>query len=137
MTLTLKIDPPLEQRLLEHAASQGLDPDRFAVAAIEEKLRRVLPEPPHLSREESELLQQINLGFSGETWDHYDGLILKRENGTITPAELEELKGLTDQLESQNVRRMEALIKLARLRGTSLESLMDELQIKPHKRRNR
>jgi hypothetical protein len=135
MTLTLKIDPTLEQRLRQHAARRGLEPDSYAVAAIEEQLRRDRFEPPHLSHEESELLQQINLGFDGETWNRYDSLIAKREERTLTATELDELKGLTEQLEKNNLRRIEALVKLARMRNTNLEALMDQLQIKPHERR--
>ncbi|HSZ54142.1 MAG TPA: hypothetical protein VK797_00665 [Tepidisphaeraceae bacterium] len=136
MTLTLKIDPTLEQRLREHAARRGLEPDSYAVAAIREQLRRDRVEPPHLSGKEADLLQQINLGFSSETWDRYDSLISKRENLTLTPPELDELRALTEQLETQNVRRIDALVELARLRDTTLEALMDALQIKPHERRS-
>jgi len=136
MTLTLKIDPTLEQRLREQAAKRGIEPDSYVVAAIQEQLRRDRVEPPHLSRQEADLLRQINLGFTSETWDRYDSLISKREDGTLMPGELQELKGLTDRLEEQNVRRIEALVKLARLRNMSLEALMDELQIKPHQRRS-
>jgi hypothetical protein len=134
MTLTLKIDPQLEQRLREQAARQGLKPDSYAVAAIEEQLRRDGQTAPHLSRDESQLLQQINIGFSNETWDRYDDLVARREDETLTSEEFEELKALTNQIEEQNVHRIQALIELARVRNTTFEALMDELQIRPRQR---
>lgn len=136
MTLNLNIDRTLERQLREEAAKRGINADSYAVAAIEEQLRRDRTEPSHLSQEESKLLQQISVGFSGQTWERYDRLIAKRQHGTLTPPELQELKDLTDQLEAENVRRIEALIKLARLRNTSLAALMDELQLKPRERQD-
>ncbi|HXE53832.1 MAG TPA: hypothetical protein VN541_12495 [Tepidisphaeraceae bacterium] len=135
MTITLKLDPALERRLRERAAQRGLDPDSYAEAAIREQLQRDPIQVPRLSAEEADLLKQINLGFSNETWDRYDLLIGKRENETLTAKELDELRGLTDELEAANVRRIEALTRLARLRNTTLQAIMDELQIKPHQRR--
>jgi hypothetical protein len=135
MTLNLKIDPALERRLREQAASRGIRPDSYAVAAIQEQLRRDGFEPPQLSEDESTLLQEIASGFSNEVWNRFDALTAKRQRGTLTRDELEELTGLSDQLEEQNVRRIETLLRLASLRNTSLEALMDELQIKPHARR--
>ena len=70
-------------------------------------------------------------------WNRYDQLVSKRENETLTGAEFEELKSLTDNLEQQNVRRIHALAKLAALRNKSLDMMMKELQIEPHNRLDR
>ena len=45
--------------------------------------------------------------------------------------DLSVIKQITDQIESANVRRMEALIKLAELRQTTLDALMDALELRP------
>lgn len=52
----------------------------------------------------------------------------KTPNSSI---EQQELKQLTDQLEIANAHRIEALIKLAYLRSTTLDGLIDELGIRP------
>jgi hypothetical protein len=78
---------------------------------------------------ESELLKEINLGLSVDTWSAYHSLIAKRQAETLTEAEGRQLIEISDELEVANVRRMKALIELANLRGQSLDSLMQELGI--------
>lgn len=136
MTLTLRIDPNLERELREQAARIGLDPDSYAVAAIQERIHRDRTDPLHLSQAESELLQDINLGFSEEFWTRYDELVSRRENEILTPQEHQELISLTNQVEQRNVGRIESLAKLARLRNTSLDAIIRELGIKPRSRGN-
>lgn len=87
-------------------------------------------QPLHLSETESTLLQQVNLGLSQEEWGHYRELIAKRRAETLTHDEQEELIALSDRIEEANARRMESLVKLARLRETPLEVLMEQLGIK-------
>jgi hypothetical protein len=136
MTLTLKINPTLEQRLQKQAAKRGVKPDSYAVTAIEEKLRldRTIPAP--LSHEESELLAQINSGLPAETWERYDRLIAKRRAETLTSTEYRELVRLTNTVETDHARRMELLMKLARLRNVPLEAVMKQLGLKPRRHRN-
>ncbi len=115
------------------------------VEAIKEKERIVIrPKPSELkkrpeqkqipasslSRRETELLQEINRGLSQEDWQRYRELVANRRAEALTPAEQTALIALTDQIEEANVRRIEGLAELARLRGTSLEMLMDKLGIK-------
>jgi hypothetical protein len=87
-------------------------------------------EAASFSNTETELLQQINLGLSQETWQQYHQLIAKRRSETLLPVEQETLIRITDEIEITNARRMSALVKLAQYRETSLETLMDELGIK-------
>ncbi len=81
MTLTIEIEPELEARLREEAARFGLDTNTFIQRTLKNGLRRgkkgsrVLP--PHLSRQESELLQKVNQGLSPETWQEYHELRAK------------------------------------------------------------
>jgi hypothetical protein len=85
--------------------------------------------PPRLSRTETVLLQQIELGLSQETWQRYHELIDKRRAEALSRAEQQELISLSDRLEIANARRMGYLAELARLRRIPLPSLMDELGI--------
>lgn len=78
---------------------------------------------------ESDLLQEINLGVSADTWLKYHTLIGKRQDETLTEAEQQQLIEISDRLEVANVRRMKALIELSDLRGQSLSTVMQELGI--------
>jgi hypothetical protein len=78
---------------------------------------------------ESDLLKEINLGVSADTWTEYHILIAKRQAETLTEEEQQQLIEISDRLEVANVRRMKALIELANLRGQSLSTLMQELGI--------
>lgn len=77
------------------------------------------------------MLQQVNLALSDKFWLRYRALRAKLADETLTAIEQQELKRLTDQLEIGNARRMQALIKLAHLRNTTLDALIDELGIRP------
>jgi hypothetical protein len=78
---------------------------------------------------ESDLLKEINLGVSTDTWDEYHTLIAKRQAQTLTDDEQQQLIGISDRLEVANVRRMKALIELSDLRGQPLSTVMQELGI--------
>lgn len=129
--ITLEIPPELEQQLREAAAKQGLDPDRYIVNALTDRLCPTTSSPLHLSRTEAELLQQINLGLPQTTWDTYHKLIAKRRAETLTAEEHKTLIGISDRLEQANAHRIQCLIELASLRNISLETLMQQLGIEP------
>jgi ABC-type uncharacterized transport system ATPase subunit len=78
---------------------------------------------------ESDLLKEINLGISADTWTIYHLLIAKRQSEILTEEEHQQLIEISDRLEAINVRRMKALIELSNLRGQSLDSLMQKLGI--------
>ncbi len=78
---------------------------------------------------ESDLLKEINLGVSTDTWAEYHRLIAKRQAEILTDVEQEQLIEISDSLEVANVRRMKALIELANMRGQSLDTVMQELGI--------
>lgn len=84
---------------------------------------------PRLAEEEPALLARINQGLPEELRERLSSLRAKREDETITDAEYEELTRLTLQAEELHAERMEAMVKLARLRGVSLPALMDQLNI--------
>lgn len=70
-------------------------------------------------------------GLSPERATRYKALMAKRRAECLTLQEYEELLSLTDEAERLQVERIQSLAELARLRGISLRSLMDELNLKP------
>jgi hypothetical protein len=89
-------------------------------------------ETPGLSEREAELLMKINQGLPPATSKRMKKLIAKRQSGTITEDELQELICLTDESERLNVERLKHLIELAAVRNITLDELMDQLGIRPH-----
>jgi hypothetical protein len=90
------------------------------------RARRVAPV---LSGEETRLLLAINEGVSAELRDRVASLIEKRNNRGLSAAESHELTQLADKVERRGVERLEALSRLAELRGVSLRELMKSLGI--------
>jgi hypothetical protein len=80
-----------------------------------------------MSPAETDLLATINRGLPHALRTRYRELIGKRQTATLTPAEHRELLGLTDQVESLEAERAEALLGLARHRGQPLEDLLKDL----------
>lgn len=98
---------------------------------VDELARRPSREAAHLSGNEAELLRQINQGLPAETWQRYHALMARLRAETLTPDEHAELLRLTDTVEMDNANRIRHLIALAKLRGTSLEDVMQALGIRP------
>jgi hypothetical protein len=86
---------------------------------------------PHLSASESELLAKINQGIPEPLQQQFEHLVMKRQQLTITEAELTELIEITDRIEALNVERIQALAELARSRNQSLTQVMQNLGIQP------
>ena len=128
-TITLELTPELEQKLRDKAAKEGLDPSHYIVNTLKERLRSPLRDVSRLSKAEADLLQKINLGLPSEMWEHYHALIAKRHAETLTAEEQATLIEISDQIEQANTRRIQYLLELASLRGTSLEAVMQELGI--------
>ena len=131
MTLTLELNPQLEEQLRREAARLGLGPDDYVVRALSDRLKCSQPPVPHLTAKESSLLEQIDLGLTQRDWARYHELTAKLHDETMSPEEHAELITLTDRIEANNVRRLKALIELSSLRGVPLEQLMRELGIFP------
>ena len=81
----------------------------------------------HLSAIESALLVRVNEGLPSALRERLASLRAKREDEIITDAEYEELTRLTDQAEELHADRMAALVELAKYRGVSLATLLDQL----------
>ena len=74
---------------------------------------------------------KINQGISPDMQARFDRLVAKRQAETLTPEEHRELLALTSQIEAMDAERMACLADLSRIRGMSLENLMNELGIEP------
>lgn len=85
---------------------------------------------PSLSKDETELLQQINCGLPADIRQRYDALNAKLHDETITPEEHAELLTLIDRLELADAERMQHLVALAQIRGVSVDTLMEQLGIR-------
>src|SRR5437868_2373524 len=131
MTLTLELAPELLAALRSMAQRAGVDPDRYIARALEAHVQQQAGTPEPLSREETELLQQINQGLPPATWERYHALKQKRDARALTPVEHAELLALTNEVEIWNARRVELVAALARLRQVPLRAMMDELGLTP------
>jgi hypothetical protein len=130
MHVTIDITPELAAQLREAAANEGLEANAYIVQTLAEHMRQTQPyEVPCLNETETRLLEQINVGLPQEAWQRYHDLLAKRRAERLTPEEHTALMALSDQIEELNVRRIESLVALARLRHTSLEALMQQLGV--------
>ena len=86
---------------------------------------------PCLSADETELMLKINQGLSPDMQMRFDELVGKLQAETLTQEEHQELLALTDQIEKTDAERIKYLAELARIRGISLDVLMEELEIHP------
>lgn len=84
---------------------------------------------PSLPQAEAQLLLRINQGIPSNIQKRYDELIGKRRAEMLTLTEHSELLRLSEQVENLEAQRVEYLIELARLRKTSLVTLMEDLGI--------
>jgi len=112
-------------------AVERLPAQELATFAAQVIALRAQREAPHLSQPETRLLLQINQGIPAPVQRQFDELVVKRQDETITPEEMQELIQITDQIEQLDAQRLAALVELANLRGTTLDALMATLGIAP------
>lgn len=131
MSITIQINPDLEQQLKETAAKVGLDPSYYILQMLKEQLSKSNPPlKSALPKEEAELLKKINIGIQPTTWTLYYELIDKRRAEKLEEGEQEQLIAISDEIEMANVERIKNLIALAKIRQVSLVTLMAQLGIK-------
>jgi hypothetical protein len=110
--------------------------ERLDTRQVERILSRLLAlqaqqRAPNLPARETELMQRINQGLPVAKSARYHELMAKRRLGTLPAEDYGELLGLTDESERLQAERIQYLAELARLRGTPLRALMDELGLQP------
>src|SRR5947207_1310723 len=102
MTLTLKIGPELEAALRATAERAGLAPDRYVLDLLRERISPPGGGQAGLPRPEAELLERISEGLPEAAWTRYHTLKGKRDTGTLTNGEHEELIRLVNEVEVWN-----------------------------------
>ncbi len=111
------------------AAVDQLDPADvrpFVSRVIARAARRIAPS---LSENETDHLQKINQGLPAGVERRTRELVARRRAGTLSAKQHTELLELTEETEKWQAERVRHLVDLARIRGTSLPELMDELGI--------
>ncbi|MEM7062950.1 MAG: hypothetical protein AAF572_07290 [Cyanobacteria bacterium P01_B01_bin.77] len=134
MTLTIEITPELEHQINQAAEKAGLSPDTYVLQLLHQNFQSPPPQASsgvQLPKGEAELIQIINRSLSDADWQRYNALIEKREAEALTSDEQEELIAWSDQLENDNIKRIQAVAALAQLRHTSIDALMRELDLQP------
>lgn len=123
---TVKVEVQLSSEELLKAVEQLSLPD------LEQFVSKVLllqaqRQAPTRSQTEAELLLKIDRGIPSDVKAHYEELIAKRQEETLTQEEYSELLLLTEQIEKLQAQRMEYVVELARIRNISLTELMKNL----------
>jgi hypothetical protein len=80
----------------------------------------------NLSEPEIELIEIINRRLPTMERERFDDLRDKNEWGTLTDAEHQELLGYVDVIEEMDVVRVDAMMKLAKLRQVSFDAVLSE-----------
>lgn len=128
--MPIVVDMPREEedQVRQAAAAEGVDAATFLRQAAEARLRLCPPDRPPA---EADLLEKINQGFPEEFWERYHRLDARRRAQMLTRKEQQELIGLTDQMEARRAERLTHVLELARLRGTTLDAVLDQLGLRP------
>lgn len=126
--LQVEAQLPTDELLKAVGRLSSPDLEQFVFQVIALRAQRQAPGLPHA---ESELLLKINEGIPSDIQKRYNELIAKRQAEQLTIDEYTELLQLTQQVEKFETQRVEYLAELARLRGTSLTALMENLGIRP------
>jgi hypothetical protein len=125
---TIKVEVQLSSEELLKAVEQLSLPDleHFVSKILVVQAQR---KASTLPQAEAELLLKINQSLPLDINKHYDELIFKRKAETLTLDEHRELLHLSEQIEKLQAQRLENLAELARLRGITITTLMENLGI--------
>lgn len=124
MHITLEFSPEEGTQLREQASRKGSDMGQYAKELIVNNLQ---VETSETRSKESLLLETINQGFPEVFWKRFRHLERKRKKYIISEPELQELIGLTEQIEAMNVERIKALIELSKHWQIDLDVLIKKL----------
>ncbi len=123
MSITIELPPEVEKKLRQLAAEKGKPLDRF----VQEYLLETFVGRASDLEDEQLLQEKARIHMSETDINRYEELLSKRDNFSLTNEEHQKLIDLTDQIERRNAERMPYLLKLAELRGTTPEDLVQEL----------
>ncbi|MBB6051231.1 hypothetical protein [Armatimonas rosea] len=118
MSLTITLEPDVEDWVRREAIRLGLDEQGIIQRALRQQSRR-----------EQELLTRVQNSFPKDQEAQLRRLAERQDD--LTAAEQTELLTLSHQREKQNAARLALLLELAELRGQSLDQVMTELKLTP------
>jgi hypothetical protein len=129
----MKIPTEIRQRAIELVEKLPQEMLSEAIDFLESLSKKAEPlkEEEELTAEESTLMQIIQRRLSPEEQNRLDYLREQNEWSELTEAEYQKLLAYEDLLENQNVERIEALMKLAKIRQVDLESLNSQFKSEP------
>lgn len=128
MSVTIAFPPPIEKRLRDGAARQGVSLEQYITQVVLSGLSGSnQSDADELS--EDELLRRIQLNVQPHELDEYYRLAALRKAEQLSENEYEKLLALTDKIEIAHAERMKYVVALAKLRGISLEQIMVDLGI--------
>ncbi len=129
----MKVPTEIRQRAIELVEKLPQEMLSEAIDFLEllSKKAEQLKEEDELTAEEYTLMQIIQRRLSSEEQKRLDYLRDQNEWSELTEAEYQELLAYEDLLENQNVERVEALMKLAKIRQVDLETLNSQFKSEP------
>ncbi|MEM6633086.1 MAG: hypothetical protein AAF694_25670 [Bacteroidota bacterium] len=134
MAITLHLSQELEHRLREKADNEGVSVANYIVNTLESQVNMQASVLENDQSQELDLVQKINdqkANLSNEWWDEYQYLSNEDDRGTLSKKGRKRLIQLNDQKEQSHARLIELSMQLAKLRNTSLRSIMEEFGIQP------
>ena len=111
-------------------AVERLSPAELEHFVDEVAALRARRQAPMLSEDESDLFAIINEALPDADRQRLAALIEKRSNERLTPGEHSKLLELQQRLEALHAARVKALADLARLRGVTLTTVMEQLDVR-------
>lgn len=104
-----------------------------AVVRMPEKdFERFLKNAKQIKERETKLINKLeDFDLSPEKRKVYRQLLKKFRAEKISPEEHQKLIALTDELENLNVERVKCLIEIAKIRNSTLDEVIKDLNIKP------
>lgn len=129
----MKIPTEVRERAIELVKNLPQEMLSEAIDFLESLSKKAeqIKEEDELNTEESTLIQIIQRGLSSEEQRRLDYLREQNEWSELTEAEYQELLAYEDLLENQNVERLEALMKLAKIRQVDLATLNSQFKLEP------
>jgi hypothetical protein len=127
-TINIQAEVPINVLVQAVEQLQGAELRQFTAQVLALNAKRMAP---NVTQEEAVLLLQINNPLPPDFQRRFDELIMKRDAEMLDNEQYAELLRLTQQVEAFDVARLEALAKLASLRGVTLSELMRQLEMRP------
>lgn len=124
--ITVQTQLPFEQLIQTVEQLDSSELEQLIAQAIRVQTKRKTLSLPN---DQSLLLQQITQCIPNQLQERYDLLISKRQDNALSDEEYQELINLGEHIEAIDVKRLENLTKLATLRQTSLNSVIEEFQL--------